>query len=84
MFLAESLTEFYPDLLDERFVSPLRDLPPALFDQHLPDLAAGAALPHARPQRRDQHAARQRQLDEEPRDAALATLLDASWRTSSR
>ena len=31
MFLAESLTEFYPDLLDARFVSPLRDLPPALF-----------------------------------------------------
>ena len=30
MFLAESLTEFYPDLLDARFVSPLRDLPPAL------------------------------------------------------
>ena len=26
---------------------PLRDLPPALFDQHLPDLAAGAAVPHA-------------------------------------
>ena len=48
MFLAEQLSEFYPDLLDERFVSPLRDLSPALFDQHLPDLAAGAAVPHAR------------------------------------
>ena len=40
--------------------------PPALFDQHLPDLAPGAALPHARPQRRDQHAEGQHQLDEEP------------------
>ena len=28
---------------------PVRDLPPALLDQHLPDLAAGAAVPHARP-----------------------------------
>ena len=28
---------------------PRRDLPPALFDQHLPDLAPGAAVPHARP-----------------------------------
>ncbi len=37
--------------------------PPALFDQHLPVVEAGAPLPHGRPQRRDQHAARQRQLD---------------------
>ncbi len=46
----------------------LRDLPPALFDQHLPDLAAGPAVPRARPQRRDQHRARQRELDGQPRD----------------
>ena len=68
MFLAEQLTAFYPDLLDERFVSNFAIYPPALLDQHLPDLEAGAAVPHARPQRRDQHAERQRQLDEEPRD----------------
>ena len=36
---------------------------PALLHQHLPDLVAGASLPHDRPQRRDQHAARQHQLD---------------------
>ena len=36
---------------------------PALLDQHLPVVEAGASLPHGRPQRRDQHAARQRQLD---------------------
>ena len=47
----------------------LRDLPPALLDQHLAVLAAGPAVPDARPQRRDQHPARQRELDEEPRDA---------------
>ena len=38
--------------------------PPALLDQHLPVLEAGAPLPLHRPQRRDQHGARQRQLDE--------------------
>ena len=36
---------------------------PALLDQHLPVVEARAPLPHGRPQRRDQHAARQRQLD---------------------
>ena len=35
----------------------------ALLDQHLPVVEAGAPLSHGRPQRRDQHAARQRQLD---------------------
>ena len=37
--------------------------PPALLDQHLPVVEAGASLSHGRPQWRDQHAARQRQLD---------------------
>ena len=37
--------------------------PPALLDQHLPALAAGASLSLRLPQRRDQHGARQRQLD---------------------
>ena len=37
--------------------------PPALLDQHVPDLVAGASLSHDRAQRRDQHAARQQQLD---------------------
>ncbi len=36
---------------------------PALLHQHLPDLVARASLPDDRPQRRDQHAARQQQLD---------------------
>ena len=36
---------------------------PALLHQHLPVVEAGASLSHGRPQRRDQHAARQRQLD---------------------
>ena len=37
--------------------------PPALLDQHLPVVAAGAPVPVRLPQRRDQHGARQRQLD---------------------
>ena len=36
---------------------------PALLDQYLPGLVARASLPHDRAQRRDQHAARQQQLD---------------------
>ncbi|KAK0348873.1 hypothetical protein LTR94_035407, partial [Friedmanniomyces endolithicus] len=46
----------------------LRRLPPALLDQHLPRVEAGPALPHAGPQRRDQHASRQPELDARPRD----------------
>ena len=36
---------------------------PAVLDQHLPDLGSRAPVPTRLPQRRDQHAARQRQLD---------------------
>ena len=42
----------------------------ALLDQHVPELGARAPLPDDRPQRRDQHAARQRQLDARARVAA--------------
>ena len=37
--------------------------PLALLDEHVPELGAGPPVPDDRPQRRDQHAARQRQLD---------------------
>ena len=37
----------------------LRDLPPALRDEHAPDWRARPAVPAHRPQRRDQHGARQ-------------------------
>ena len=42
----------------------------ALLDQHLPELAAGPPLPLHGPQRRDQHAGRQPQLDAGPGGAA--------------
>ena len=37
--------------------------PSALLDQHVPDLGSRASVPADRPQRRDQHGARQRELD---------------------
>jgi hypothetical protein len=40
-----------------------RDGAPALLDQHVPDLGSRAPVPVRLPQRRDQHAARQLQLD---------------------
>ena len=42
----------------------------ALLHEHLPELGAGPPVPDARPQRRDQHAARQPQLDASSRAAA--------------
>ena len=45
LFLAESLSVFYPDLHGRALREPRRDLPPALFDQHLPAMVAGAAVP---------------------------------------
>ena len=44
--------------------------PLALLDQHLPELGARTPVPDDRPQRRDQHGARQRQLDARARVAA--------------
>ena len=49
---------------------PARARALALLHEHLPELGARAPVPHARPQRRDQHAARQPQLDARPRAAA--------------
>ena len=51
---------------------------PAVQHQHLPVLAAGASLPLRRPQRRDQHAARQHQLDEGARGAAASPTCSAT------
>ena len=45
----------------------VRHLPPALLDQHPADVGAGPALPHAVPQRRDQHHRRQREPHAGPR-----------------
>ena len=47
--------------------SAVRDLPPALLDEHRSVLGARAAVPPALPQRRDQRDPGQRQLDARPR-----------------
>ena len=54
----------------------------ALLHEHLPELGARPPVPHARPQRRDQHPARQPQLDARAR--APARLAACSATTSRR
>ena len=57
----------------------------ALLDEHLPELGARAPVPDDRAQRRDQHAARQRQLDPRARVAArLGALRRRHGRSSCR
>ena len=63
MFLAYQLGAYYPDLHRSALRIGAGARPSALLDQHLPVLEARPSLPHGRPQRRDQHAARQSQLD---------------------
>ena len=76
MFLAPQLFAYYPDLAD----GTRHDCPghraPALQHQHLPQLAAGPAFPHDRPQRRDQHAEGQRQP---PAGLRKDDVLPGSW-----
>ena len=49
----------------------VRDLPPALLDEHRAVVGARAAVPAPLPQRRDQRDPRQRQLDARPRGLTL-------------
>ena len=66
MLTSEQLRTFFTDLED-----PLFEIGPgagalALLDQHVPQLAAGPPVPLHGPQRGDQHAGRQPQLDAGP------------------
>ena len=63
LLLAPQITDFYKELLDPDVTSALVPGAPALLDQHVSELAAGASLSLHLPQRRDQHAARQHELD---------------------
>ena len=60
MFLAPQLFAYYPDLADERMISALAIVHQRYSTNTLAELAAGPAVPHDRPQRRDQHPQRQR------------------------
>ena len=75
MLTAPQLTAYYPDLQRRAHRLGARARPLALLDEHLPELGARAPVPDDRPQRRDQHAARQRQLDARARVAARVRAL---------
>ncbi len=66
MLTSHQLAEFFPDLSDERVDQRAGPGPLPLLHQHLPLVAAGPPLPLPGPQRRDQHAGRQPQLDAGP------------------
>ena len=68
MFLAPQLFAYYPDLDDRAGADGAGHRASAVQHQHVSQLAAGAAVPHDRPQRRDQHAARQCQPAAELRE----------------
>ncbi len=75
MLTAAQLPEFFVDLRDADVDVGAGPGPPALQHQHLPVVAAGPPVSLHRPQRRDQHAARQHQLDARPRGPARVPAL---------
>ena len=70
MLTAPQLRGYYPDLQDERTAIGARARPLAVLDEHVPELGARPPVPDDRPQRRDQHRAREHQLDARARVAA--------------
>ena len=69
MLTADQIETMFPDLNDTRHRIGARAGAPAFQHQYVPVLAARASVPVRRAQRRDQHAARQHQLDEGARGA---------------
>ena len=67
LLLADQVERFYHDLADERIRLGAGAGASALQHQHVSDLGPGPSVPLPGPQRRNQHAARQRQLDARPR-----------------
>ena len=70
LLLADQVERFYHDLADERFISALALVHQRVQHQHVPDLGPGPSVPLSGPQRRDQHAQGQRQLDARPGELA--------------
>ena len=64
---ADELGDFYVDLGNRDLAVPVRDLPPAVLDEHDAVVGARAAVPLPLPQRRDQHDPGEHQLDARPR-----------------
>ena len=63
MLLAHQVGEYYLDLHDATMVSALAMVHQRFSTNTFPDVGSRASVPLHLPQRRDQHAARQRQLD---------------------
>ena len=74
MLTAPQLPRYFTDLRDPRLASRLALVHSRFQHQHLPELDARAPVPDDRPQRGDQHASRQRQLDA-ARESQLASEL---------
>ena len=82
MVLPSRLPQLYPDLQRPELEKQRRRVPPALLDQHVLALVAGAAVPHARPQRRDQHHRRQPRVGAGARArgaASTSTRANSTW-----
>ena len=85
MLSPDQLPAFFPDLQRRPGGVGAGAGALALLDQHLPQLGARASLPPGRAQRRDQHAARQRQLDARAREhVRVASCSATTWRSASR
>ena len=69
MLMPEQVGEVFPDLARHRHGECARAGAFPLFDEHLPELGTVASVSLHRPQRRNQHAARQYQLDARARVA---------------
>ncbi len=63
MLTADQIAPMFPDLLDPEFELGARARAPAVQHQHVSVVAAGPPVSLRGPQRRDQHASRQHQLD---------------------
>ena len=77
MLLTGQLAEYFKDLQRSGHGDGAGAGALALQHQHLPELGPRASLPLHRPQRRDQHPARQHQLDEGPRGAVRVRCCSA-------
>ena len=89
MLTAEQIQPMFPDLRDPDMRVGARARAPALQHQHVPVLAARASVSLRRAQRRDQHAARQHQLDAGARRTAAlgrcsATICRRCCRSSAK
>ena len=78
MLIADQLGTVFPDLRDPDLESSARAGAPALQHEHVSVVAARAPVPLRRAQRRDQHAARQHQLDARARRAAPSRTASAT------